>query len=1438
MAFLALVVAMVVLAASGCTKVLGDFQLGPNKPPVVDAGKEVTPVDIVVTPTEGLQTTEWGGRVSFTIVLKTAPRFNVAIALSSSTPTEGTVSPESVTFTPINWNAPQTVYVTGVQDEGYTDGNTIYTIETSPASSDDMHFTGMDPPDVAVINVDDETPGFIVTPLTGLTTTELGAAATFTVALTAPPDNIVTVDLATSRPKEGKVSPSSLAFSGFNYRSPQTVTVTGMDDNDIDGPAPFQIVTSPAKSGDLRYDGLNAPDVQVVNIDDDGAGVTIAPLGGLVTSEGGLASAITISLNTAPTADVSIGFTSSLPKEGAVNPSKVTFTALNWKAPQTVVVTGVNDDEPDGNQLYMIAVGAVESSDDRFKGIDPPDLDAINVDDDSAGLIVTPQRGLVTGEDGQAATFTVALAAKPSGDVTLDLSSSAPSEGSINPRRITFTQLNWKAPQVITVSGVDDGNSDGDASYQVRGTVDVGNSDPDYGALPAIEVSIINIDNDTPGINITPLDGLITTERGGKASFAVSLRSKPTGSVQINLSSSSTAEGTVFPPSLLFTQTNFAAPQKVTVTGVDDTVRDGNQRFSIVTDPAPAITTDDFYRNIDPPNVTIVNLDDDTAGVVVVQSTDAMTTTEGGGTATFTLQLSTQPKSEVAINLASSNPTEGEVSPAIVTFTASNWSSPQIVTVLGKDDGVIDGPQPYLVLIASTSSSDADYRGIEVEDIPVLNLDDETPAVVVSAASPLLTTESGGSATFTVALGSQPASAVTLVLLSSRTTEATISPSTMVFTSVNWQSPQVVTVTGADDIFVDGNQPYTIILSSTSSTDSGYNNLKPLDLAAINIDDETPGVNVIAARGLTTSENGATAQFSVVLNSPPKSNVAIAMRSTLPTEGTVSPTSLVFSPTDWNAPRKITVTGVDDGTLADGALAYKIILDTPTGDAAYTVIDPSDVDLVNLDNDTPAIQVIAPKVATTSEWGGATSFGVFLMAQPVDEVTIPIVSSDPSECTLSRETLKFTRANWSTPQWVTVTGADDMSVDGDVPYRISIGPAMGANTGYQDRRGSNVLLVNLDNDTPGLAISPPQGSTTEGGIATNFTVALTTPPTAAVNVPIVSARPREGMPLTSSLIFTPDNWNAPQTVTVRGVDDVIVDGDQVYRIAVGPTASGDTPSGTGDPNYRGRRAPDVVITNLDDDGAGIRVTAAPDLKTTEAGGTAKFTVVLASAPTGPVSVPLISRDPSEGTITDPSSGTLVFTAANWSMPQTVTVTGANDGEADGNVPYAIHFQPAISVVDTRYAERTADDLMLTNVDDESPGVTISGAQNLITTEAGGTATFRMVLNMAPIAGVTFFLRSSRSTEGTVPDNVQFSGDDWNIPHTVTITGQQDTIADGNQVYSIMFEPSESSDKQFDQLVLDPLPVTNLDDDMSPLAKQRRTNLRPRRDPAPDAHPAR
>jgi hypothetical protein len=52
---------------------------------------------ITVSPTEGLVTTEGSGTNTFTIVLNTKPTDDVTIELSSSDPTEGTISPTSLT---------------------------------------------------------------------------------------------------------------------------------------------------------------------------------------------------------------------------------------------------------------------------------------------------------------------------------------------------------------------------------------------------------------------------------------------------------------------------------------------------------------------------------------------------------------------------------------------------------------------------------------------------------------------------------------------------------------------------------------------------------------------------------------------------------------------------------------------------------------------------------------------------------------------------------------------------------------------------------------------------------------------------------------------------------------------------------------------------------------------------------------------------------------------------------------------------------------------------------------------------------------------------------------------------------------------------------------------------------------------------------------------
>ena len=98
-------------------------------------------------------------------------------------------------------------------------------------------------------------------------------------------------------------------------------------------------------------------------------------------------------------------------------------------------------------------------------------------------------------------------------------------------------------------------------------------------------------------------------------------------------------------------------------------------------------------------DVTVTNTDNDTAGITVTP-TSGLTTTEAGGTATFTVVLNSQPTANVTIGLSSSNTAEGTVGPASLTFTTANWNVPQTVTVTGVDDAVVDGNVAYTIVTA------------------------------------------------------------------------------------------------------------------------------------------------------------------------------------------------------------------------------------------------------------------------------------------------------------------------------------------------------------------------------------------------------------------------------------------------------------------------------------------------------------------------------------------------------------------------------------------------------------------------------------------------------------------------------------------------------------------------------------------------------------------
>ena len=363
-------------------------------------------------------------------------------------------------------------------------------------------------------------PAVVVTPATGLATTEAGGTATFTVVLAAQPTADVTVSLASSDPTEGTASASTLVFTPDNWNVPRTVTVTGVDDAEDDGDIGYAIVTA-AASTDAAYDGLAVPDVGVTNADNDVAGVTVTPTSGLVTTEAGGTATFTVRLASKPTADVTIAVSSGDASEGAASPASLVFTAANWATPQTVTVTGANDPEDDGDVAYTVVTGAAASADGKYNGLAVADVAVTNTDDDTAGVAVTPTAGLVTTEAGGTATFTVALLSRPTANVTIPLSSSNTAEGTVAPASLTFTPANWDAPQTVTVTGVNDPAVDGDIGYTVV-TGAAASADGKYDGLAVADVAVTNRDDDQGEVtDIKVLSAVLNGTSGLTVRYAV-----------------------------------------------------------------------------------------------------------------------------------------------------------------------------------------------------------------------------------------------------------------------------------------------------------------------------------------------------------------------------------------------------------------------------------------------------------------------------------------------------------------------------------------------------------------------------------------------------------------------------------------------------------------------------------------------------------------------------------------------------------------------------------------------------------------------------------------------------------------------------------------------------------------------------------------------------
>ncbi|MFI3157094.1 MAG: hypothetical protein QX199_13155, partial [Methylococcaceae bacterium] len=110
----------------------------------------------------------------------------------------------------------------------------------------------------------------------------------------------------------------------------------------------------------------------------------------------------------------------------------------------------------------------------------------------------------------------------------------------------------------------------------------------------------------------------------------------------------------------------------------------------------------------------------------------------------------------------------------------------------------------------------------------------------------------------------------------------------------------------------------------------------------------TPGFTINPTTAQKTGENGATADYSIQLNTAPavNQNVVLTFTSSDTSEGIVNNPTLTFTSANYATPQTLTVQGVDD-YLDDGNIPYLVTAKVTTLDVFYKVLTLNAFNLTN-----------------------------------------------------------------------------------------------------------------------------------------------------------------------------------------------------------------------------------------------------------------------------------------------------------------------------------------------------------------------------------------------------------------------------------------------------------------------------------------------------------
>ena len=786
----------------------------------------------------------------------------------------------------------------------------------------------------------------------------------------------------------------------------------------------------------------------------------------------------------------------------ATVPASVTILAGSSTA--MVDVDAVDDSIADGTQMVTLTGTAT--------GYTTGTAVLEVTDDDTSAISLSLADGLID-ENGGSTIGTVSIGSPALSDLTINLTSDDPTRATV-PSSVTVLAGNTTA--TFTVSAVDNGLDDGDATITVTAASDLGNAN----------ATLVVVNDDFVDFTFT-LSTSVANESDGFINGHISLSTPVPGILFGELFTSDSSEAVpVATVPIVFPATSITFP----ITIVDDGIIDGTQTATI------SLQVDGKF--IDEVDLDVTDNDGEIPSLTFSDSTP----NENDGTTTATLSVAAPYSNDVTFTLSSDDTATATV-PTSVLLVAGQTTVNFPVTIIDDlvdniDDSVTANISavPDTILLQSVSSG-VTVADDEVQSYSVTFADNPVAEGVVTQMVIELAYDDERDRTFIVSPQSSEISLAEPFLskfipAGDRT--------------VSWD------VIGVDELVDDGDQTHQFFIEGTVGPVSNWLPDSFADITVLNNDHAV--LDAFLSTGVVAEEAGGatpnTATGTVVISIERSTDLVVDLSSSEVGEALV-PASVTIPAGSLQS--TFIVSGVADN-LVDGTQTVSISAASDSGADAVS-LDVADVDSATLS--------ISTNVSSFSENGGSVQGTVSISTPSASDTIVSLSSSDIDEAIVPAS---VTILAGSAAATFSITGVDENIDDGDRSVIVSGSSIYGADA---------VTVSVTDDDTALLSLSLDASTISEEGSAIG-TVSLNASLLADLTVDLTSTDTGEATVPASITISAGDTFG---TFNVSGVTDGIVDGTQVVSISADGAGVGSdsAPLTVTDVDFSAPNNPPVVL---------------------------------------------------------------------------------------------------------------------------------------------------------------------------------------------------------------------------------------------------------------------